>query len=91
MWIRPWMQRRRTNGAFNTIFKELKEEDADGFKGYIRMNLTQFDHLVELLKPSISKQDTAMRECIKADEMCCVFLRFIASRESFTGISISDK
>ena len=44
MWIRPWMQRRRTDGAFNTIFKELKEEDADGFKGYIRMNLTQFSY-----------------------------------------------
>ena len=29
----PWMLRRKINGAFHAIFKELKEQDSDGFEG----------------------------------------------------------
>ena len=57
-WIRSWLLKKRAGGTFHTIFKELKEKDADGFKGYIRMDVNLFDHLVELLKPSIFKQGT---------------------------------
>ena len=36
IWTRPWLLHRRNDGAFHKIFKELKEEDSDGFKGYVR-------------------------------------------------------
>ena len=31
--------RRKFDTAFHTIFKELKEEDSDGFKNYVSMDL----------------------------------------------------
>ena len=37
------MLRRKTNGAFHTIFKELIEQDSDGFKGYVRMDVDHFE------------------------------------------------
>ena len=49
IWARPWMLRRKLNGAFYTIFKELKEQDSDGFKGYVRMDVDHFEELVHLL------------------------------------------
>ena len=39
---RPWMSRRKTDGAFHTIFQELKLEDAEGFRGYIKLDTKIF-------------------------------------------------
>ena len=32
-WVRPWIARRRPNGAFYTVSQELKQEDAERFRG----------------------------------------------------------
>ena len=55
------MLRRKIDVAFHTIFKELKEQDSDGFKGYVRMEVDHFEELVHLLSPFLQKQDTNMR------------------------------
>ena len=86
IWTRSWLLHRRNDGAFHKIFKELKEEDSDGFKGYVRMHVDHFDELVHLLSPLLLKKDTNMRECIKPEEMCCVTLRYLASGESFRSL-----
>ena len=66
------MLRRKIDCAFHTIFKELREEDSDGFKG-----------LVHLLSSFLQKEDTNMSECINPEERCCVTLRYLASGEAF--------
>ena len=55
------MLRRKIGGAFHTIFKELKEQDSDGFKGYVRMEVDHLEELVHLLSPFLQPQDTNMR------------------------------
>ena len=82
-WVRPWIARIKSDGAYYPIFQELEQEDVEGFRGYVRLNTTSFQKLVELLAPSLLKKDTVMRECIKPEEMCCVALRYFASGESF--------
>ena len=49
VWATVWMLHRNIDGAFHTIFKELKEQDSDGFKGSIRMDIDYFEELVHLL------------------------------------------
>ena len=66
------MLRRKFDGAFHTIPKELKKENSDGCKGYVRMDVNHFDQLVELLKATLAEQDTNLRDCIKPQGMCCV-------------------
>ena len=63
-WVQPWIARRKHDGAFYAIFQELKQEDAEGFGGYVKLNTTSFEKLVELLVPSLLKKDTVMQECI---------------------------
>ena len=46
------------------------------------MEESQFEYLVEALTPVILKEDTNMRECIKAHEMVCLALRYLASGET---------
>ena len=47
------MSRRKTDVAFHTIFQELKQEDAEGFRGYIRLDTKSFEKCVNFLKPSL--------------------------------------
>ena len=58
IWTTVWMLHRNIDGAFHTIFKELKEPDSDGFKGSIRMDIDYFEELVHLLSLFLQKQDT---------------------------------
>ena len=85
-WVRPWIARGKSDRAFYIIFQELKQEDPEGFRGYVRPNKTSFQKLFELLAPSLLKKDTVMRECIKPEEMCCVALRCFASDKSFRSL-----
>ena len=39
------------------------------------MDRMQFDYLVERLYAYLIKQDTIMRESIKPNEQCCLFIR----------------
>ena len=85
-WVRPWIARRKSDGAFYTIFQELKQEDTEGFRGYVMLNTTSFEKLVKLRAPSFLKKDTVMREYMKPEEMCCVALIYFASGESFRSL-----
>ena len=49
------MLRRKINGDFHTIFKELKEQDSDGSKGYVRMDVDHFEEMVHLLSPFLQR------------------------------------
>ena len=86
IWTRLWILRRKIDGDFHTIFKEVKEQDSDGFKGYVRMDVDYFEELVHLLSPSLQKQGDNMRECVSPKERCCVTLRYLASGESFRSL-----
>ena len=50
--VLPWMPRRKTDSAFHAIIQELKQEDAEDFRGYIRLDTKYFEKLVDLLTPS---------------------------------------
>ena len=86
LWTRPWIKRREEEGCFHTLFQELKREDVQGFKEFIRLDKTHFEYVVEKLYHLLIKQDTVMRECIKPEEMCCLMLRYLASGESFRSL-----
>ena len=49
------MLRRKLNGTFYTISKELKEQDSDRFKGYVRMDVDHFEELDHLLSQFLQK------------------------------------
>ena len=50
------------------------------------MDRIHFNYLVEKLYPYLVKEDTAMRESIKPAEQRCLFLRYVASGESFRSL-----
>ena len=38
LWVKPWLLQRRSKlGVFNTLLQEMKLEDQEGYKSYLRM------------------------------------------------------
>ena len=80
VWVKPILRKRKEFGAFHTLFKELlTQQHSQDLKDYIRLDKSQFEHLVDKLSTRLLKDDTQMRESIKPDEMCCLTLRYLAS------------
>ena len=56
-WVKPWIMRRNTLGAANTLLVEWANEDRDMYKNHLRMSREQFFELLSKVKPYIKKQD----------------------------------
>ena len=60
--------------------------ETDALKDYIRIDQMHFNFLADRLYPYLLKQDTTMRASIKPDEQLCLFLRYVASGETFRSL-----
>lgn len=69
-WVHPINQRRDEV----SLMKEIRA-DENKFFNYFRMSISSFDELHNLLKNSIQRQNTNMRNCIQPVEMVAVTLR----------------
>lgn len=86
MWVREWIEKRTEVGFTATLYEELKAEDPEMYKNFIRMNARDFDFLLELVTPLIQKEDTIMRKAIKPKERLCVTLRYLATGDSYKSL-----
>lgn len=69
-WTKPWI-RRRDEGISNIhslLNNELRNEDPECFRNYLRMDGNCFNKLKELLEPRIKKKETNMRESISVEK-----------------------
>lgn len=55
MWVYEWINKRTEVGFTATLYEELKAEDPEMYKNFIRMNARDFDFLLELVTPLIQK------------------------------------
>lgn len=86
--VHPAWRKRNYEGEFITLYKELIH-DEDKFFGYFRMNKESFLILLEKVNPLIKKQSTRFQTPISPMERLAVFLRFMATGDSFKTISYS--
>ena len=68
-WTRPWIQRRDEGGKeiHSMLCNELRVEDPESYRQYLRMDEGSFRKLLALVEPTISKRSTNMRESISAE------------------------
>ena len=67
-WSRKWLLRRDRLGAYKTLMAELELEDPPEFSLFLRITATQFEEILLLIGPSITKQETVMRAPLPAKE-----------------------
>ncbi|XP_064637878.1 uncharacterized protein LOC135499964 [Lineus longissimus] len=91
VWVRKWIQRRKTRGSYAMLVDELRLEDPGSYKNYLRMDEETFEHLVQLVTPYVAREDTNMREAITPAERLAVTLRFLATGETFQSLQFSTR
>jgi hypothetical protein len=56
------------------------------FRNFTKMKTSDFELLLQLIGPSIKKQDTNMREAIPISTRLAVTLRFLATGDSYLSL-----
>ncbi|XP_046548032.1 protein ANTAGONIST OF LIKE HETEROCHROMATIN PROTEIN 1-like [Haliotis rubra] len=86
VWVRNWILRRNTAGAYNSLLRELEQEDPRSLKNFLRMDKANFDILLEKISPYIEKKCTPMRNSIPVGEKLALTLRYLASGDSYSSL-----
>ncbi|XP_071581133.1 uncharacterized protein [Temnothorax nylanderi] len=84
-WVAEIFENRAVHGFYHAMFPILRLEDSR-FINYCRMSATEFEELLCLVGPTISKQ-YVVRDPISAPERLALTLRFLASGDSMTSLS----
>lgn len=87
IWMKEWFKRRDKLGFGETLFRELREEDENCYKNFVRMTPEDFDFLLEKVTPFIQKRDTNYRKAISPTIRLCLTLRYLAAGDSFISLS----
>ena len=77
---------RRTLGCYSQLLRELADEDPPSYKNWLRMDQHNFNILLSLVEPTLTRQDTVMREAIPAGERLAITLRYLATGHSFSSL-----
>lgn len=84
--IHPLNKQRKIFGEFHTLYHSLRRHE-DRFFSYCRLNLAQFDYLLEILLPYLTK--ASIREPVSPTERLFVTLRYLGSGIELKNISES--
>jgi len=79
-WMASFLERRNWNV---NILGEVRMNSCALFRNFTRMKPSDFELLLQLIGPSIKKQDTNMREAIPIGMRLAVTLRFLATGDLY--------
>ena len=90
-WVRSWLARRNQKGVYNNLITEMRLEDVESFRQYLRMNTASFEHLLQLVTPYLDKKMTRMRLPLTVAENLAYTLRYLATGESYSSLRFQSK
>ena len=78
-WVKPWLMLRERQGLFYNLVTEFCLQDAENFRGILRLDVNPFEHLLMKVAPIIEKKT---RKPITHGQRLSVTLRFLATGEN---------
>lgn len=87
-WTKNWLLR-RNQFSHMPLLRELQENNPEDYRNFLRMTDPVFHHLLALVSPYITRQDTVMREAIGAEQRLVATLRYLATGRSLQDLKFS--
>ena len=88
-WAKPWLSKRSSFGFYDTLLQELRSEDEEEYKKFLRMSPDVFDELLNLIEEDITRQNTQLRESLPATVKLAATTRFLATGENYSDCNIN--
>lgn len=88
-WCREWLLKRDTLSHM-PLLQEIRENNPDDFRNYLRMEDDCFLALLNLVSPLIQRQDTRMRQAVTPEQRLVVTLRFLATGRTLEDLKFSS-
>lgn len=89
-WMTSALKSREIYSATDFLH-DLNKEDGANFNNFCRMSSSTFNNLLEMISPSIEKQDTNYRKAIPANERLAITLRYLATGDSYISLAYTFK
>ena len=88
-WVKPWLQRRNTHGFYSQLLSELRSEEVEIYKNYLRMTTENFNEILVLIRDDIPRKiHQCVREPIPPEIKLAVTIRFLATGTTFEDLSM---
>ena len=68
MVVHPWIARSQWFGTFHALLKEIKVEDPRAFANFFRMDVHQFQYILDAVSPLFVHKDIANHNAIPPAE-----------------------
>lgn len=88
MWSKNWFLKKE-EFSNERLLKELKENEPQDYRNYMRIDEEKFTKLLDMIKHKITKEDTVMRQAISAKVRLAITLRYLATGNSFEDLKFS--
>ena len=89
MWVRQIFQTRSTRGEYHPLIAEMRLGDHESFYKYFHMTPQRFTHLLSMVGPCITRQDTNFRQAISPGERLAITMRYLVTGDSMQTISFT--
>lgn len=82
---KPWISRWELLGQYDTLMRELREEDPEAFVNYMRLPMELYDEA--RITTCITKQDTWWRQALDSGLKFACTMRHLSSGEGYNSIN----
>ena len=60
--VKKWLKAREHKSVYNNLFQELRVDDAENYRRYLRMNTDTLQELLQSVTPKLEKRGTALKQ-----------------------------
>ena len=87
-WCRPWLSTRRREkyGLYDQLMVELRREDTETFRNFMRMPPEMFDEILDRVGPRLRKKYTNFRLPLEPGMKLAITLRHLASGNKYRSM-----
>ena len=75
IWVKKWLLARENKSVYNNLFQELRVDDAESYRRYLRMNTDTLQELLQSVTPKLEKRGTTMRKPLSVGKK--IYARFV--------------